>query len=324
MRLDVVGQEGIPDAQRLSSVCYGARAEPVEWWRWWLFGRGEESSRIAVAYGPGGVVGMQPVSFFPFVWGGKTGQCALLTGGMIAPESRGKGLFRRLVDTAVAEAWRRDCRIVLTMPNERSAPAFERFGWTNLGDRSAMVWLGSRNSAGRGRASGAPVKSLPELSEESIASLVAAGAGEPVAMIARDAGWLRWRYRGNPLAEYVVVHDPEETASEAAIAVGTIRILRGVRVGWLVDVIGRGDAPRSRAVVALARELRRQGAVIVASVVGGRRTRGELEGAGFWRVPALLVPKRFRTVCLARESQAAPIPVLLDEWSMTLADWDGV
>lgn len=324
MRLEVVGQNGIPDAQRLSSVCYGARAEPEEWWRWWLFGRGEEASRIAVAYGPGGVVGMQPVSFFRFAWAGRSGRCALLTGGMVAPECRGKGLFRSLVDTAVSEAWRRDCQIVLTMPNERSAPAFERFGWANLGDRVVMVWLGSRGGSGAGRPSGVPLESPPGLSEESIASLVAAGEGDPTATIARDADWLRWRYRDNPLAEYVVVRDPEERDSEAAIAVGTIRVLRGVRVGWLVDVIGRSGAPRSRAAVALARALRRQGAVFVATVVGGRRAQAELKRAGFWYVPGLLVPKRFRTVCLAREGQAEPVPVRLDEWSMTLADWDGI
>lgn len=321
MKLEVAGPEGIRAVMRLASDCYGERAEPEDWWRWWLFGRGEESSRVALAFGPDGVVGMQPVSFFPFVPGGGVGRCALLTGGMVAPQSRGKGLFRKLVDLAVEEAWHRDCRVVLTMPNERSAPAFERFGWTNLGDRSAMIWLGGGN---RARAQESTVVPPEGLSEADVARLAALGVGGTAAAIARDPDWLRWRYRGNPLSKYAIVSDPGPSESKEAAAVGAIRVLRGVRVGFLIDLLGRRGAPRTRAAVALSRELRRRGAVVVASVVGGREARGELEGAGFRRVPGLLVPKRFRTVALARERGPQAVPGRLEDWSLTLADWDGV
>lgn len=308
--ISIEGEEALDDIQPLVRECYGKDAEPVDWWRWWLFGRGPGSSRVVVAREGSRPVGMQPISFFPYRQGNGILRGGVLAGGMVSPNARRRGVFRELVTSSVEEAWREGAAFVTTMPNARSYPAFRAFGWSDPGLRTLMVARRARQS---------PARSLVKVPEPEEAE-------NPPFAPERDSAWSRWRFHGNPLSEYVTVGTGESAASDLGFAVGTIRNLRGIAIGFLVDVVGRRGGATAHAASLLVAELRTRGAAVVLAVVAGRHLRQDLRDAGFHAIPPILSPRRFRMVFLPRPGIPASEcpPASIDDWMLTLADWDGI
>jgi GNAT superfamily N-acetyltransferase len=131
------------------------------------------------------------------------------------PDHQGKGIFRRLTLTAVAELTASGFDAVYNTPNARSRPGYLKMGWKELG-RPA---LGARP---RGLAATLRMARSKEAAEKwSEASTV----GQPAAEVLRDAaldsllaglpppsgwatprttGYLRWRYGFEPLHYRIV------------------------------------------------------------------------------------------------------------------------
>lgn len=322
----VQGQESLSDALALARECYGKNAEPEDWWRWWLFGRGIDCSCIALARVGSQPVGMQPVSFFPFRHSCGIVTGAVLTGAMVSPGQRGKGIFRALVNASLQEAWRLGAHFVATMPNELSYQAFRKFGWTDLGERTLLraPW---RCPGGISRQyEHLKLRVVDTIDSAEVERVLQGCLADREFSQERDGSWLKWRYRGNPLSSYVLLECRDRDGALRSLAVGTVRKWKRIPVGFLVDVLGTPGEATSRVAWELSVEIRRRGALFVLTVISGRCLRKDLAAAGFREAPGLLVSRRFRTVFISRPDVALGErpPASIDDWRLTLADWDGI
>jgi GNAT superfamily N-acetyltransferase len=126
------------------------------------------------------------------------------------PDHQGKGIFRRLTQSAVAELTSAGYDAVFNTPNDQSRPGYLKMGWTVLGrpalgvrssgPLAALGMVRSRTGAEKWSEPTAVGQSAGEaLRDSGLESLLAtlpapAGWGTP-----RSAAFLRWRYRFEPL-----------------------------------------------------------------------------------------------------------------------------
>lgn len=324
--MTVGGAESIESAFGLAAACYGPRVEPIEWWRWYLLGCPATVSRVVFARRGGRVVGMQPLMLTQFRKGTTNLEGAVLCGGMVHPDCRRQGLFRTLVSAALDEAWRLGADFSLTMPNDRSYPAFLKLGWRDLGERSLLVAPLFGSSRNRRGGDGYRVGLVAQLGTDAVT--LCRGLAEQAGTLSHEQSgdWLAWRFDGNPLAEYLKVECRGSSGRLAGIAVGRI-VRRGLmRIGVIVEMVSEPGLPERRLVAGLVRELRRQGARLVATVMTPGEGARRLSSLGFRRVPRFLAPKRFFTVWHPGPdaSKSRAVPELVSDWHLTLADWDGI
>ena len=142
----------------------------------------------------------------------------------------------------------------------------------------------------------------------------------------RTNAWLRWRFEGNPLGEYLKVECRNSAGKLTGIAAGRSVSVGPVRVGLVVEATSEPGVAADRLVSGLVGALRRPGALLVAAVVSHRDLVDQLSPLGFWRVPRLVASKRFYTVWHPgpNEARSRLVPPRISEWRLALADWDGI
>jgi hypothetical protein len=245
----------------------------------------------------------------------------VLAGVMVHPDARRRGLFSWLVQACEAEAWAQGAEFVLTMPNERSAPGFARLGWTNLGDRTILA-----RPFLPGRHWGAGVREV-EAVPDGIAALVDRHRSIlPGLALARTADWWRWRFDPQSGREYVRVAVEGDSGEILAFAVGTVRLSKGLPVGYLVDYAVSAIEILSPLVAKLSALLARRGALLLVAVVSSPGSTAALKRAGFLMIPGRLPLKRFHTVAQFRERVGARpvLPKSIEGWNLSLGDWDNL
>jgi GNAT superfamily N-acetyltransferase len=126
------------------------------------------------------------------------------------PDHQGKGIFRRLTESAVAELTTAGCDAVFNTPNDQSRPGYLKMGWAELGrptlgvrprgPLAAVRMIRSRTAAEKWSeptAVGEPAAdALCDSGLESLLTRLPAPAGWGTA---RSAAYLRWRYGFAPL-----------------------------------------------------------------------------------------------------------------------------
>ena len=264
---------------------------------------------------------------------------------MTHPDNRGQGLFRRLAELTYAEAERREARLVYGFPNSASGPGFfNKLGWTRHGEyplvarvlrpvrvaRQALKLGGSSGSTpggggvrlprtvlGRGHHAVSTVSSTPtDVDALWRSTRPTRGVG-----LVRDHRYLAWRLDHAAVADRydrVVAHDG--AGALTGFAATTHADKHGMRVGYLVELLG-ADAAGRRAVRGEAlRRLRDQSVdVVFALAAAGSPERGELTRAGF-----LPVPEKVRPVDLHFGSRAFHGGELPAVWHLSYADADTV
>jgi len=348
--IEVYDSENLEPIVNLARACYGEAGEPLEYWRWRYRSEYPTRSAIIVARSGNEIVGMQPMKVFPAVLGGRQEYLGVLTGVQVHPDHRGHGLFGRMVDACVQEAWKSKAIAVTTMPNERSYPLFMRKGWTNSGDRSFFVRplrRGRGNSptgvffsrvaayAAAFRALGSNVRGGKLSSLQPITSIIDAAAGtgsldsldeDERISITRDGNWLRWRYADCPVRDYCLVKCANNEGRITGWAASAVEWRAGLRVGYVMDVVAENVDARSYLVRATVDALASQGVAVACAVASSPLQRVALESSGFAKVPRFVPLKRFHTVhCVnpARKQEASLVETV-DRWNLTLGDWDAI
>lgn len=131
------------------------------------------------------------------------------------PDHQGRGIFRRLTETAVFELAESGYDAVFNTPNTQSRPGYLKMGWVELGRpvlgvRPAGLRSGLRMA--RSREAAEKWSAATDLGEPAAAALGGAGLESLLASLPDPSGWatprtadyLRWRYGFGPLAYRVI------------------------------------------------------------------------------------------------------------------------
>jgi GNAT superfamily N-acetyltransferase len=340
------------DVRSVLTAAYGAAATPVPIFDWWHFGCPEAASGFQVAEINGRVVGVQPMEFFSYERSGCQFIGAMLTGVVVHPEFRGRGLFSRLIEACEKEAWHCGADFVTTMPNDRSRPGFLKLGYREPGRRQLLILPLNVSKLARRAVGWAPLAALlwagltpalcgtrrwlrtrateMEILDHAPEDLdqVSAADGQlfPGLRLARTRAWWDWRYAASP-RPYQMLRLCKARGGTAGLVTTTLEQRRGLDVGYIVDWLAC-DASRVPILLAGAlRQLQSAGAAVAACVVSSGAQVRVLRAAGFWRPPHWVPLKRFFTVFKPAPGMNTVLfqqLSLIDSWHQTLGDWDNL
>ena len=344
--------EDAADVRSVLTAAYGATATPVPIFDWWHFGCPVAASGFQVAEINGRVAGVQPMELFPYERSGRQFIGAMLTGVVVHPEFRGRGLFSRLIEACEKEAWQFGADFVTTMPNDRSRPGFLKLGYREPGRRRLLIlplnvsklarravrWaplaavLGAGFTAvlcGSRRWLRMPVTELEMLKQapEDFDQVNQADRGLfPGLRLARTQAWWDWRYAASP-RPYQMLRLRNARGGTAGLVITTLEQRSGLDAGYIVDWLAR-DASRVPILLAGAlRQLQSAGAAMAACVVSSDAQVRALRSAGFWRIPNWAPLKQFFTVFKPAPGMNPDLLEQLgsiDSWHQTLGDWDNL
>lgn len=341
------GEEGIWE---LVARCYGDRWMSRTRFRHCYFGERAEATRIVTAESGGRVVGMQPVQWVRHRFRGTPIEAGILTGAMVDPEWRQRGIFGALVSECERVSFERGARLVWTMPNERSSPAFRKAGYRFPGERRLYIWapeprtlFASRTGGLLGRALGrvaSPLLSRRPPRPQGVEVLEAQSLGPEAEALSknfcsgwsgilqdRDAPWRTWRFGTDMEGPYRFLEARESDGGASAWCVVTRERREGREVGYILDLVA-GDRRAGVAVVSEAlRLMAGWGVELVMSAVCGRGLGALMSGGGMVRVPRAMAPKRFYLAYRTAPGAEADLTRDLsspENWYLTFADWDAL
>ncbi|MGV8042538.1 MAG: GNAT family N-acetyltransferase [Thermoanaerobaculaceae bacterium] len=333
----------------LIRACYGDGGVSQGSFRHWHFGNAEAVQGMVVAEVDGVVVGMQPMEVGPHRFADRRLLAGVLTGVMVHPEWRRRGLFSRLIDACEKRAWELGAELVWTMPNEQSLRGFAKLGYTDPGKRRLLAWsprperllartlpAALASVAGwlarplvRGRSGRNPRWQVEEV-ESLGASAAAVAASEfsrwPGLVQERSQAWLQWRFAGE-LGRCYRAFVASDGSGVGAWAVTTIESRLGLVAGYLVDLAARDEGAATAVGRASLAALAESDVDIVMAVVSSRHLARRCRRIGLTAVPRWISPKRFHTVFRVRADAAPGIRSVLstiEGWHLTLADWDNI
>jgi GNAT superfamily N-acetyltransferase len=302
-------------------AAYGtSEARPAVYEHWNLRCPVAESGFV-VAELEGRVVGVQPMLIHDWAVGGMAVRGGVLTGVVVDPGFRRRGVFSALVRASEAEAWSRGAEFIVTMPNDRSHPGFLRLGWTDLGPRSLLIRhpFVSRSASREVEVRDDVPEDIAELSELH-------GSCFSGLTLQRTLEWWRWRFRSPGPTAYLQVVMRGSTGSTVGVAAGVIRRSRGIPIGYLVDFLASSQNVLVRLARGLTRALVSVGALGMVSVVSSPSVVAALRPAGFLKAGHRMPVKAFHTVARFKPGPGALSEKLamVSAWNLTLGDWDNI
>jgi GNAT superfamily N-acetyltransferase len=344
--------EDAADVRSVLTASYGAAATPAPIFNWWHFGCPVAASGFRVAELNGKIVGIQPMQLFSYEQAGHRLSGAMLTGVVVHPEFRRRGLFARLIKACEQDAWRRGADFVTTMPNERSRPGFMKLGYREPGRRrllllplnvsemarravrwrplAALLGFGLKPAICRSRKwLRTPAVDLErvKLAPEDLDRVSKADRQLfPGLRLMRSRAWWEWRYAASPRGYHMLRLRDEQGATAGLVTTSRER-RNGVEVGYIVDWLAR-DPDRVPILLAGAvRHLSAAGAAIVAGIVSSGFQIRALASVGFGSVPHWAPLKRFFTVFKPAPTMSTALAEQLGTigaWHQTLGDWDNL
>ena len=163
-----------------------------------------------VAAEGGRIVGFRTLLRWEFTRGGRRLQVVRAVDTATDPDHQGKGIFRRLTMTAVAELTTAGYDAVFNTPNTQSRPGYLKMGWKELGRPALGVQPRGPAGAYRMVRSRAAAEKWSEASPVGEPAADALGGSELDSLLRslpapsgwatpRTAAYLRWRYGFEPL-----------------------------------------------------------------------------------------------------------------------------
>jgi len=313
---------------------------------------GPDASGFLVAEVSGRIVGLQPMELLPYEWAGRRLTGATLTGVVVHPEFRRRGLFSSLVQACEREAWRRGADFVTTMPNDRSRPGFLKLGYRDPGRRQLLVLpLNGRKLAQRVirwpalaallgfslkpalywshqwlRTPATPLEAIQQAPEDLEEVNEADRQLFPGLRLVRSRSWWDWRYTASPRC-YQMLRLRDAQDGTAGLVVTTMEQRNGFEVGYIMDWLARDAGGVPGLLAGALRQLKGAGAAIAAGVVSSKAQRQALSALGFWSIPGWAPLKRFFTVFRPGPTLDAALTERLGaiaSWHQTLGDWDNL
>ena len=253
------------------------------------------------------------------------------------PDHRGQGRFRAVAERLQHLAAAAGYELIVSNPNDDSAPTLGRLGWSTGPDPELLVVpvdgaalarrvgvpgpLGAaarRVVPGSGRRP--PVGTLEVAAPPADLDELWVRVGPTAAPgTVRDRAWWCWRYADHPRAPYRIVE-----ARRRGRLVGTMAVTvrdDEPRALLVLDLLAVDDAAvreLTRAACALARQ--HDAALLVAAASAGTSSRARLRSAGFLPVPRRLRPRPLHLAVLDLSGRAlVPTP---DRWEFALGDQD--
>jgi hypothetical protein len=263
-----IGLRSTTDAEELQHIfrrIFGETKAAARERSWaWQYERNPQSPHGPVVYvarrdsRPLGQMGTMPVSLW---WGGREVRAAWGIDYFVSPDAEGEGH-----SIALAKAWMRDVDVALALGLAHTSYLIcLRLGFRDLGyvpffqailDPAAIV----RRRYGRLPGTLArPLAALvgwrarrrqplsPEIAVTSASSIGAEydalweRARESYdACVRRDAAYVRWRYHEAPNKSYVI-REARRGGVLTGFAVTRHEVLRGIRLGWIVDLFAVSD-----------------------------------------------------------------------------------
>jgi hypothetical protein len=256
---------------------------------------------------------------------------------MVAPEARGRGGMRSLVDAFLSSAHGFDVR--MNFPTERAAELMQRYGgghvlgtiqqWTRWVERGTSLPTAARlaltaTTRVRGRIASVrrpplPVEDLGEPGGE-VDQLAGDAAGFARCIRIRDAPYLRWRWLEHPSRSWRVRAVREGSRLRGYAVFGVAEEAYG-RIGLVVDLLARDEAATRALLLDAFDVLAAEGCSSVVCDYHDSRPWAEraMTRSGF--VPR---PHGPRVLAGALSESVGSVPERLDSWYLTLGDTDMV
>jgi GNAT superfamily N-acetyltransferase len=332
--ISFAGREALPEVHVLVRQCYGKAAEPLDWWAWRYFGTGSPPSEFCLARVGSILAGIQPVSWTRFRFGEAFLRGGVLTGVMVHPNYRRRGLFSMMIRACERRAWEQGIDFLMTMPNDRSRPGFLKLGWTVPRPRTLLVKVLDPEEAARRIPGGILLLYRPLLralfrtgSNRADAEPLLPAFTPPIGLpwtesglaVERSGEWLQWRYWDRPGQPYRCWIRQDSTGFGAY----DIRKWGDLNVAFVLETRSSTREGQSLLLSAMAEAALQEGASVAAAVESSPADIKAYRRAGFRAVPACLAPKRF-WLAFTPNPSAPLLPRTIGAWALHLADWDGV
>jgi GNAT superfamily N-acetyltransferase len=201
------------DVADLMGLVWGERPDEREL-EWFYERNPVRPASVLLGEEDGKVVATVAISFQRMAIGGEEVEVGMPLRVATDPAYQGRGIFGKLQAANEERVAGMGVRLLLTVPNEASAPVFlERLGWSPL--PSIRVWARLKVLPSR------PRSRLVARFEPQVTTCHLPGSGDRVL---RDAAWLNWRFADSPRAYalldgggYAAVGRHRRTAVVAAV-----------------------------------------------------------------------------------------------------------
>lgn len=245
----------------------------------------------------------------------------------VSPEYRRRGVFTRMFEFGLDVLGGMGVPLAYTVPNQRSAPGFVKFGVPLLGMlpvRMAPAWTpwvaATRITAGSAR--GLSIERVGRFDDRML------GGRPPGAAVrgVRTTSFMNWRFTQRPDAEYGIFR-VSGARGPAGYAVTRVLEIQRYRVLAVCDLaLDPFDAPTAAAVLRhVAGELRaeRPNLLMVQGGPPDAASRRALLRAGLVLVPNRALPQPVAVFggATGRPGSTAGLPPVGD-WCLTPGDWD--
>lgn len=319
------------------------------YWRWQYQQLPSHLSHVFVALDGEKIVGYYHVPTYACKVDGRILTMGNVQDVAVAPEYRGKGLFRDLTSFANSQLNGR-VDFIYTFPNVKSIRTFVKYdAYTTVASvpayllpvRSASI-LRSRINLGpltqilgflvdwlfslrRPRQAADDVLVLLSEFDDEIAGLFQEHQERERIALVRDIPWLKWRYRDSPKGSHYIVGLRRRNRLEA-VAVFKKEKFLGVQVLLLMDIAYTAAAePAALSMLGNLQTLLGNGLPADIDMIltfGLGSLFGRLGQAGFVKVPDRFNPRKLNL--LIRDTLRAERIVLeqSSDWLLTLGDWD--
>lgn len=261
-----------------------------------------------------------------------------------------QGVFARLGSAADEQMARAGVTFAFALPNENSFPGFvRRLGYHHVGDvpllvrpvnvrrlvtkRAPLPGLGALASALARPLTPPLPATVPPVDDVTVTPVERFdGAfdafwqridGRQRVMVVRDTTYLDWRFHRIPLRRYECFRATEDGELTGYVVVRAAEIAE-MRAGLVVDfVVGPAPAGERAGSALLAQAMAHfagEDVDLLASLMLPHAPEYRLlRRAGFWSLPGLLLPQRFRLV-----ARNGPVVRDLRQWFLTMGDYDAV
>ena len=278
------------DYLRLLRDAWGDATVAGEEFDWWF--RGPDGALRSIARVDGRVVGAAAHSWLRMVIGGREQRVTFSLHAVTDASARGRGIFASLESKHEAEAEAAGAAAVISVPAESAGSVFlGKLGWRSIA--KLRLWA----------------RPLPRVARRTRVERVERFDHEGDAAsawlenhVVRDAAHLTWRYLESP-RPYTVLR------ACGGYAVVGHKLLRGIPVAYVADLVGADTRALLRASLAAARPESR---AVVA--LPPRRERATYAAAGFVPTPSTL---HFMGKALTQPLNPDP-----RAWRLTLGDTD--